>query len=147
MEARFTARADTNLTAQRTWKLTHSDGSVEEFKDIRRKVGNQIIRAYLLEEILKDEYIERIDARLRGPKDEFKDFDAFLILTGSTQTGTFRILAESGVYENLRIVGTDSDFVLDASAEDVINMFTNAMQNPQDNGAKLIISEKSSVHT
>ena len=133
------------MTTQRTWKLTHSDGSVEEFIDIRRKVGNQIIRAYLLEAILKEEHLERIDARLRGPKDEFKDFDTFLILTGSSQKGTFRILAESGVYENLRIVGTDSDFVLEANADDVINISTNALQNPQDNGAKLIISKKSSV--
>lgn len=115
--------------------------------DIRRKVGNRIIRAYLLENILKEEYTERVEGRLRGPKDEFKDFDMFLILSFQNDKEEYRILAESGVYENLRIVGTDSKSLMDASAEDVISFFTEALQDPDKFSAKITISNKSKVST
>jgi hypothetical protein len=133
------------MTSKKTWKLVNGDDSVEEFIDIRRKVGNQIIRAYLLDRLIEEEKIDRVPGRLRGPKDEFKDFDKFLILQIREGERTCRVLAESGVYENLRIVGTDSKSLADESPEAITKRFTDALQEPSNYDAKLIISKKSKV--
>lgn len=132
------------LSPERTWKLKNADGTLIEFKDIRRKVGNQIIRAYLLENALSANRLERIKATLRGPKNEFKDFDDFFVLSASVD-GKLRILVEANVYENLRIVGTDSENVLNMDAKQIISLFTEVLDNPESHGTKLILSENSKV--
>ncbi|TXT57439.1 MAG: hypothetical protein BAJATHORv1_10141 [Candidatus Thorarchaeota archaeon] len=120
------------LSSNRSWKLKLEDGTIETFTDIRRKVGNRIIRAYLLKPIMEQSRIERIKATLRGPKDEFKDFDKFFILKGKTDIGDFRMLVESGVYENLRIVGTDEEYIASKTPDEVIQILTDSLSNPVD---------------
>ena len=133
------------MSSNPTWKLVNGDDSIEEFIDIRRKVGNQIIRSYLLKDIVGSQRVERIPAKLRGPKNEFKDFDKFLILKMSDGKSTLRILAESGVYENLRIVGTDSEELAAAAPEKITELFTAALEDPEPSDTRLIISDKSKV--
>ncbi|TFF92144.1 hypothetical protein EU545_01815 [Candidatus Thorarchaeota archaeon] len=133
------------MSSNPTWKLVNGDESVDEFIDIRRKVGNQIIRAYLLKNLMKSDRVQRIPGRLRGPKNEFKDFDKFLILKVDDGSSTTRFLAESGVYENLRIVGTDSEDLAVATPEEITDTFTTALQEPEQNGVTLILSHGSKV--
>lgn len=128
-----------------TWKLVNGDKRVDEFIDIRRKVGNQIIRAYLLKDVIESDRVERTPGRLRGPKDEFKDFDKFLILKVSDGRSTLRFLAESGVYENLRIVATDSEKLAESTPQEITERFTQALQEPEPNGVTIILSESSKV--
>ena len=110
-------------------------------------MGNQIIRAYLLQEMLsKDLFIKKC-VKMRGPKDEFKDFAQYLVLEFKNENGDLRILAESGVYENLRIVGTDLKDVEKLTSEKIIDLFTNALKEPEKFEARLIISEDSKVTT
>ncbi|MHA1770259.1 MAG: hypothetical protein ACTSYL_01890 [Candidatus Thorarchaeota archaeon] len=129
------------------WKLKNADGTIEEFIDIRRKVGNQVIRAYLLDELLQKERTRQIQVSLRGPKDEFKDFAKHFILQAHHDNNEFKILAEFGVYENLRIVGTDSLSIYDMDAADIINLFTEAVQSPEQYGTILLVSEDSKLVT
>ncbi len=127
-----------------TWKLINDDSSVEEYFDIRRTVGNQIIRAYLLDQINNDKII-RISGKLRGPKNEFKDFANFLIINTENDNKEFRILVEAGVYENLRIVGTDSLEISQKPREELIKIFTDSLEHPDLNNTKLIISNDSKI--
>lgn len=108
--------------------------------DIRRKVGNRIIRAYLLDSVIKENRIERIQASLRGPKDKFQDFAKFLILRANVQKAEIRILAETGVYENLRIVGTDSDAVAELEPEEIVKIFTDALMELESYDTSLLLS-------
>ena len=133
------------MTLGPTWKLVNEDSSIDEFIDIRRIVGNQVIRAYLLKEIMKTHRVERIPGKLRGPKNEFKDFAKFLIIKMKNGDSEFKILAEAGVYENLRIVGTDSEELLKRTREEVIKIFTDALEDPELNDTKLILSNDSEV--
>lgn len=128
-----------------TWKLVNEDSSIDEFIDIRRIVGNQVIRAYLLDDILKTRRVEKIPGKLRGPKNEFKDFAKFLIVKMKNGNVEFRILAEAGVYENLRIVGTDSEELKKKTRDEIIKIFTDALENPEVNDTKLILSSDSEV--
>ena len=128
-----------------TWKLVNEDSSIDEFIDIRRIVGNQVIRAYLLDDILKTRRVEKIPGKLRGPKNEFKDFAKFLIVKMKNGDVEFRILAEAGVYENLRIVGTDSEELKKKTRDEIIKIFTDALENPEVNDTKLILSSDSEV--
>ena len=128
-----------------TWKLVNEDSSIDEFIDIRRIVGNQVIRAYLLDDILKTRRVEKIPGKLRGPKNEFKDFAKFLIVKMKNGNAEFRILAEAGVYENLRIVGTDSEELEKKTRDEIIKIFTDALENPEVNDTKLILSSDSEV--
>lgn len=128
-----------------TWKLQKEDSSVEEFIDIRRKVGNQIIREYLLDNIVKSGKISRIPGKLRGPKNEFKDFANFLILQISINRSSARFLAEAGVYENLRIVAVDSINLANRNAEDLIHIFTDALEKPGSYNTTLVLSNDSTV--
>ncbi len=116
----------------------------EEFLDIRRTVGNQIIRAYLLDHINNNRII-RISGKLRGPKNEFKDLANFLIVEAKNEAGQFRILVEAGVYENLRIVGTDSIEISQKPRDDLIKLFTDILEHPELNNTKLIISIDSKI--
>ena len=133
------------MSSEQTWKLKMADGSIEEFVDIRRKVGNRIIRAYLLDNVLQLDRVRRIRASLRGPKDEFQDFDKFLVVEGKQDGDPFRILAESGVYQNLRIVGTDSERIRTMEPTDIIAVFTSALQKPEAFDTTLVLSEQSKV--
>ncbi|MBN2228823.1 MAG: hypothetical protein JW779_04445 [Candidatus Thorarchaeota archaeon] len=128
-----------------TWKLIKEDSNVDEFIDIRRKVGNQVIRAYLLKDMIASNRIERIPGKLRGPKGEFKDFAKFLILRIKNGDSEFRVLAESGVYENLRIVATDSEEFAQHAPDELIQIFTDALEKPDSNDTMLILSEDSMV--
>jgi hypothetical protein len=132
------------LSSGRTWKLKTADGTLTEFKDIRRKVGSQIIRAYLLENALSANRLERIKATLRGPKNEFKDFDDFFVLSASVD-GNHRILVEANVYDNLRIVGTDSEKVASMNPKQIISLFTKVLDDLENHATTLILSENSKV--
>lgn len=116
------------------------NGETEEFIDIRRKIGNRIIRAYLLDPILEAKKIDTVKASLRGPKDEFQDFDRFIILNASSNELKFRILAETGVYENIRVVGTDNKEIAEKSPDDLEKQFTDALQNHTKWNASVTIS-------
>ncbi|MHA1950817.1 MAG: hypothetical protein ACW99G_11165 [Candidatus Thorarchaeota archaeon] len=133
------------MTSKAIWKLQKNDSSTDEFTDIRRKVGNQVIRAYLLDTVLDSNNIERMNGKLRGPKDEFKDFAKFLILKVSIDNSSVRFLAESGVYENLRIVAVDSNDFAEKESEDLINIFTDALADLEAYETTLILSDDSNV--
>ena len=133
------------MTSGPTWKLVNDDSTIDEFIDIRRIVGNQVIRAYLLDNIMETRRVEKIPGKLRGPKSEFKDFAKFLIVKIKNGESEFKILAEAGVYENLRIVGTDSEVLTKKSRDDVIKIFTDALEDPELNDTKLILSNDSEV--
>jgi len=128
-----------------TWKLQKKDSSVEEFIDIRRKVGNQIIRDYLLDPIVKNDKVIRVQGKLRGPKNEFKDFANFLILQISIDGSSARFLAEARVYENLRIVAVDSSNLAEKNPEELIEIFTEALENPDSYKTTLVLSDDSTV--
>jgi hypothetical protein len=133
------------MTAEPRWKLIKEDSTMVEFIDIRRKVGNQIIRAYLLKDIMSGGSVKRINARLRGPRDEFKDFATFLIVHAKHKDTDFQILVEAGVYENLRIVGTDSEEFAQRSSDEIIHAFTNALEKPEANNTIIILSADSTI--
>ena len=133
------------MTSGHTWKLVNEDSSIDEFIDIRRIVGNQVIRAYLLDEIMETRRVEKIPGKLRGPKNEFKDFAKFLIVKMKNGDSELKILVEAGVYENLRIVGTDSEQLTKKTRDEVIKIFTDALENPDLNDTKLILSNDSEV--
>jgi hypothetical protein len=133
------------MTSGPTWKLVNDDSSIDEFIDIRRIVGNQVIRAYLLDDIMDTRRVEKIPGKLRGPKNEFKDFAKFLIVKMKNGNSEFKILAEAGVYENLRIVGTNSEELAKKSRDEVIKIFTDALEDPELNDTKLILSNDSEV--
>jgi len=133
------------MTSRHTWKLVNDDSSIDEFIDIRRIVGNQVIRAYLLDEIMDTHRVEKIPGKLRGPKNEFKDFAKFLILKMKNGDSEMKILVEAGVYENLRIVGTDSEQLTKKTRDEVIKIFTDALENPDLNDTKIILSNDSEI--
>lgn len=133
------------MTSGHTWKLVNDDSSIDEFIDIRRIVGNQVIRAYLLDEIMDTHRVEKIPGKLRGPKNEFKDFAKFLIVKMRNGDSEIKFLVEAGVYENLRIVGTDSEQLTKKTRDEVIKIFTDALENPDLNDTKLILSNDSEV--
>ncbi|MFW9844614.1 MAG: hypothetical protein ACFFEV_08555 [Candidatus Thorarchaeota archaeon] len=133
------------MTSRPTWKLVKDDSSIDEFIDIRRIVGNQVIRAYLLDNIMETRRVEKIPGKLRGPKNEFKDFAKFLIVKVKNGDSEYKILAEAGVYENLRIVGTDSEDLTKKSRDEVIKIFTDALQDPEQTDTKIILSTDSEV--
>ena len=128
-----------------TWKLQKGDSTIEEFIDVRRKVGNQIIRDYLLDSVAASDAIIRVSGKLRGPRNEFQDFAKFLILQITMSGKSERFLAESGVYENLRIVAVDSIGLANQTAEELINTFTKALENPEKFKTTLVLSEDSTV--
>ena len=133
------------MQSGQTWTLQRSDSETEEFIDIRRKVGNQIIRKYLLNTIAESNNITRISGKLRGPKNEFKDFAKFLILEISIDGMRAKFLAEAGVYENLRIVAVDSNTLAERSSESLIRIFTDALESPTLHNALIVLSDDSSV--
>jgi hypothetical protein len=57
----------------------------------------------------------------------------------------FQILVEAGVYENLRIVATDSEELAGWSSDKVIRTFTNALEKPESNHTSLILSTDSKI--
>ncbi len=128
-----------------TWKLVNEDSTIDEFIDIRRIVGNQVIRAYLLDDIMETRRVEKIPGKLRGPKNEFKDFAKFLIVKMKKGDKEFRILAEAGVYENLRIVGTDSEELTKNTRDEIIKIFTDALEDVELNNTKLLLSNDSEI--
>lgn len=133
------------MNSEPTWKLLKDDSTIDEFIDIRRKVGNQVIREYLLDTVVKSNAIIRVPGKLRGPKNEFKDFAKFLILQLSIDGASARFLAESGVYENLRIVAVDSNNLAARNSEDLISIFTEALENPEQYSTTLVLSDDSTI--
>jgi hypothetical protein len=133
------------MTSGPTWKLIKDDSSIVEFIDIRRIVGNQVIRAYLLDNIMETRRVKKIPGKLRGPKNEFKDFAKFLIVKVKYGDSEYKILAEAGVYENLRIVGTNSQELTKKTRDEVIKIFTDALEEPDKNDTQLILSNDSEV--
>jgi hypothetical protein len=116
-----------------------------EFQDIRRLVGNQIIRAYLLEGPLSSERVVREQAVLRGPKDEFKDFDDFFVMHITSRNAVYKVLIEANVYQNLRIVGTDSEDLAKKEPADIVAIVTDALTQPESYKTTLLLSESSRV--
>ncbi len=133
------------MSTSDTWTLQKDDSSVDEFTDIRRKVGNQVIRAYLLDPVMGSSKVERMNGKLRGPKNEFKDFAKFLILRISLDGSPARFLAEAGVYENLRIVGVDSTNLAERESEYLVNLFTDALENLESYNTTIVLSDDSMV--
>jgi hypothetical protein len=133
------------MSSRTTWKLQKDDSSIDEFTDIRRKVGNQVIRAYLLNPLIASNKIERMNCRLRGPKNEFKDFAKFLILRVSVEGSPANFLAEAGVFENLRIVAVDSSNLANRESEDLIKIFTDALEDLETYDTTLVLSDDSKV--
>ncbi len=133
------------MSSRSTWKLKAADGTVTEFQDIRRKVGNQIIRAYLLKAAISGDRVERIQATLRGPKNEFKDFDNFFVLWAKSDAGEFQILVEANVYENLRIVATDTSAIAEKEPADIVTVLTEALGQLDLHATKLVMSHNSRV--
>jgi len=88
--------------------------------------------------------LECIKATLRGPRNEFKDFDDFFVLRASID-GDLKILVEANVYENLRIVGTDSEKIRSMNAKQIIDIFTEMLDDPEGHATTLILSENSKV--
>lgn len=131
------------MAAGKTWKLKHGDGTEEEFLDIRRKVGNRVIRHYLIKPLLENGPKEIIRASLRGPKNEFKDFAKFVIVHGELEGEQIIFLVESGVYENLRIVGTTNDRLTNLDPDIIIRIFTDITTNASEHNTQIIISEDS----
>ena len=133
------------MSSKRKWTLTSKDGSTETFTDIRRKVGNQIIRIYLLDKSLTDERTEVINASLRGPKNEFKNFDKFFILHIQDEGEEIRFLTETGIYENMRIVGTNSERILELDTDQIVEKYTDALTSPEKYNTKFIVNEDSVI--
>jgi len=128
-----------------TWKFVKEDTGIDEFIDIRRKVGNQVIRAYLLKSVIESNRVEKVVGKLRGPKNEFKDFDNFLIVHVKNGESEFKVLVETGVYENLRIVATDSKDLAQLTPDELIRAFTNALEEPESNNTTLILSKDTKI--
>jgi len=84
-------------------------------------------------------------ASLRGPKDEFQDFAKFLVLKANENGEEFRFLVEAGVYENLRIVGTDSPEIADIAPDALEKLFTRALQSPEEFDSSIVISLDSKI--
>jgi hypothetical protein len=142
------SRAETIIgdsVSARIWKLKAEDGSVSEFQDIRRKVGNQIHRAFLLNDAFSANRIDKIKASLRGPKDEFKDFDNFFVINASQGSQEFRILVEANVYENLRIVATDSEYISGCDPDTIVEVFTAVLTDLERHDTRLSLSEDTKV--
>jgi phosphoribosyl 1,2-cyclic phosphodiesterase len=118
---------------------------METFLDIRRKVGNQIIRIYLLDDALTEERIERINATLRGPKKEFKDFAKYFILRIQENGDEIRFLTETGIYENMRIVGTDSQKIAQMETEEIVGKYTDALKIPEKYNTSFILNTDSEI--
>lgn len=128
-----------------TWKLVKEDSGIDEFIDIRRKVGNQVIRAYLLKSALESNRVKKVAGKLRGPRNEFKDFDKFLIVHVKNGESEFKVLVEAGVYENLRIVAIDSEEFAQRTPDELIRAFTNALEEPEPNNTTLILSKDTKI--
>ena len=133
------------LSSGRKWVLTLKDGSIETFIDIRRKVGNQIIRIYLLDGVLTEERIEKISASIRGPKSEFKDFAKYFILKIQDENDEILFLTETGIYENMRIVGTNSEIVSQLDTEEIVQKYTDALTTPEKYSTMFIMNEDSEI--
>ena len=133
------------LSSKRKWTLSLKDGSMETFLDIRRKVGNQIIRIYLLNGVLTEDRIERINGSLRGPKNEFKDFAKYFILRLQDNGDVIRFLTETGIYENMRIVGTDSQKVTQMETEEIVGKYTEALSMPEKYNISFILNDDSEI--
>ena len=133
------------MSSSGVWKLKSSDGKVKTFFDIRRKVGNMVVRAYLLKPLVEGGRFRQIQASLKGPRDEFKDFADFLVLRAHDEHGDFEMLVEAGVYENLRIVGADREEMNQRRPDDLLRMFTDALEDPIKYGSILLLSTDSKV--
>lgn len=139
------SRRDGDSVNACTWKLKAVDGSTSEFHDLRRKVGNQIHRSYLLKSVFDQNKIDKMKASLRGPKDEFKDFDDFVVISAKQSEQDVRILVEANVYENLRIVGTDSMQFAENNPETIVDVFTSILTDIENHNTRLLLSESTRV--
>lgn len=120
--------------------MTYRNGDRFQFNDVRMKVGNQVLRAYLLRPLLELGRVERVSASLRGPKNEFKDFAKFVVLSAIHDGENIEFLTETGVYENIRIVairGTDAEKL---SPERIMSMFMSALDEPDVHKSKIVLS-------
>lgn len=89
--------------------------------------------------------VDKVKASLRGPKDEFKDFDDFLVISAEQSGEKFRILVEANVYENLRIVGTDSERFAEGNPETIVGVFTSVLTDVDIHNTRLLLSESTKV--
>ncbi len=112
------------------WTIKYDDGQQNVFIDLRRKVGNSVIRAYLLQPLLTSDRVRTVSGRLRGPRNEFKDFSKFLIVRIRHDNKTVNFLVETEVYENMRIVATDDVSISELPPKDIIGLFTESLTSP-----------------
>ncbi len=82
---------------------------------------------------------------LRGPKDEFQDFAKFIVVKATENGQEFRFLVEAGVYENLRIVGTDSEVIAEIQPDEMEKKFTDVLQDPDQWESSIVVSIDSKV--
>ena len=135
------------MSSAGVWKLKSKDGTVKTFFDIRRKVGNKIVRAYLLKPLIEGGRVQLIQVTLKGTKDEFKDFADFLIMKAHDELGDYGMLVEAGVYENLRIVGADREEMSRLQPDDLLRIFTEALSDPSAHDTVLLLDADSKVRS
>ncbi|NWF96707.1 MAG: hypothetical protein HXY34_11255 [Candidatus Thorarchaeota archaeon] len=133
--------------SESTWRLSREDGTAEEFMDVRRKVGNRVIRAYLLQPLLDTGSALFVKASLRGPKGEFQDFAKFFVLGAQYGGRELRFLVESGVYENLRIVAADRESAAGLEPDAIVRVFTEVLTKPDECKAQIWLSTDTKVHS
>jgi hypothetical protein len=139
--------SDAVMSSTGVWKLKSKDGTVKTFFDIRRKVGNKIVRAYLLKPLIEGGRVQLVQATLKGTKDEFKDFADFLVMKAHDEHGEYGMLVEAGVYENLRIVGADREEMSRFQPDDLFRIFTEALSDPSGHDTILLLSTDSRVRS
>ncbi|MBS3794668.1 MAG: hypothetical protein KGY80_07215 [Candidatus Thorarchaeota archaeon] len=132
------------MSGMNLWKLK-SANNVKSFHDIRMKVGNKVIRAYLLDRSFEENRIEKEKLSLRGPKDEFFDAAKFLVLKTGTNEEEYAFLIQAGVYSNLRIVGVDNDNIIDLEPDEIVDMVTEPLENPSEYDSRIVLSRDTKI--
>ena len=98
-----------------------------------------------MEGLLSGDRIVREKAILRGPRDEFKDFDDFFVMYMTSENVAFRVLVEANVYQNLRIVGTDNESLAQKDPDYIVALVTDALAQPDRYQTTLLLSDSSRV--
>ncbi|MFO7835428.1 MAG: hypothetical protein R6V83_02145 [Candidatus Thorarchaeota archaeon] len=126
------------------WKLKGTN-NVEEFYDIRMKVGNKIIRSYLLDKSFKENRVDKTKLSLRGPKNDFFDAAKFLVVRIHKDDESYAFLIQAGVYSNLRIVGSNSEKITRLKSDEIVDLVTEPLENPSKYDCRITLSDDTKV--